>query len=112
VKPAAGARALGAAALLGLAALAPARGQTPACGTATGGELSVQADVQCECRFFLESRFEATPAGWRWDCGILRPRLNYTVPVDLNAYPYALPEGLSLELPTSLDPRPPPPKHR
>ncbi len=99
LKFAAGSRALGAAALLSLTVLAPAWGQTRACRAATAGELSVQADVECECRFFTESRLAGTPTGYRWDCGILRPRLNYAVPVDLNPYPYPLPEGLSLELP-------------
>lgn len=98
VKGAARARAFGLAALLSLAALAPAWGQTPACGPAIAGQLSVQADVQCECRFFTESRLAGTPAGYRWDCGILRPRLNSAVPVDLNPYPYPLPEGLSVDL--------------
>jgi hypothetical protein len=112
VEPAAGARALGLAALLSLAGLAPAWGETPACRAAIAGQLSVQADVQCECRFFTESRLAGTPAGYRWDCGILRPRLNAAVPVDLNPYPYGLPEALSLELPTGQEPRAARPKRR
>ncbi len=98
--PAGAARALGLAALLSLAGLAPAWG-APACGVAIAGQLSVQANVQCECRFFTDSRLAGTPAGYRWDCGILRPRLNAALPVDLNPYPYPLPEGLSLELPAN-----------
>ncbi len=105
MKPETGARALGIAAVLSLAVLAPARGQTPACEPASAGQLSVQAEVQCECRFFVASRLRGTSSGWRWDCGILRPRLNYAVPVDLNAYPYGLPEGLSIELPAGLGSR-------
>jgi hypothetical protein len=100
-RPAAGARALGLAALLSAAIVAPAWGETPACGAAIAGQLSIQADVQCECRFFTESRLAGTPAGYRWDCGILRPRLSTALTVDLNPYPYPLPEGLSLELPAS-----------
>jgi hypothetical protein len=38
-----------------------------------------------------------TPARYRWDCSLLRPRLNRAVPVDLNLYPYGLPDSLSLE---------------
>jgi hypothetical protein len=113
LRPAAGARALGFAGLsAALLSAAPAWGETPACQAAIAGQLSVQADVQCECRWFTESRLADTPAGYRWDCGILRPRLNYAVPVDLNPYPYALPEGLSLELPTGQEPRSDPPRHR
>ncbi len=83
------------------ATLAPAQAEVQICSAATAGELSVQADVQCECRFFQASAMAGTPAGYRWDCGILRPRLNASVPVDLNPYPYPLPEGLSVELPGS-----------
>jgi hypothetical protein len=98
INPAACARALGIAALLSLAGLVPALGdEIPECRAAIAGQLSVQADVQCECRLFSESRLAGTPAGYRWDCGILRPRLNYAVPVDLNLYPYGLPESLSIE---------------
>jgi hypothetical protein len=98
VDPAARARVLGLAALLSLTPLAPAWGEDiPECRAAIAGELSVQADVQCECRFFPASLLAGTRAGYRWDCGVLRPRLNYAVPVDLNPYPYPLPEGLSLD---------------
>jgi hypothetical protein len=93
-----GARALGLAALLSLVALTPARGdEIPQCRAAIAGELSIQADVQCECRFFPESLLAGTPAGYRWDCGILRPRLNAAVAVDLNPYPYPLPDSLSID---------------
>jgi hypothetical protein len=91
-------------AFFGAATLAPAQAQVPTCSAAAAGELSVQADVSCECRFFQASVMAGTPSGYHWDCGILRPRLNYSVPVDLNPYPYPLPEGLSVELPgSSLD---------
>ena len=96
--------AIGLLAGFGVATLAPAPApaqEVQACSAATAGELSVQADVQCECRFFQASAMAGTEAGYRWDCGILRPRLNTAVPVDLNPYPYPLPEGLSLELPGS-----------
>ena len=96
---------LGLLACFGAATLAPgqawAQAEVQVCSAATAGELSVQADVQCECRFFQASAMAGTPEGYRWDCGILRPRLNYAVPVDLNPYPYPLPEGLSVELPGS-----------
>ena len=52
--------------------------------------------VQCACRFFPESRLAGTPAGYRWDCGVLQARINEEVPVDLNPYPYPLPDGLYL----------------
>jgi hypothetical protein len=96
--PAARVRALCISALLSLTLLAPARAdEIPECRAAIAGELSLQADVQCECRFFAASRLAGTPAGYHWDCGILRPRLNAAVPVDLNLYPYGLPDALSID---------------
>ena len=94
----ASARALALSALLSLTIVAPAGAEDiPECSAVTAGQLSVQTDVQCECRFFTESFLAGTPAGYRWDCGILRPRRNAPVPVDLNVYPYGLPDSLSLE---------------
>jgi hypothetical protein len=89
--------ALGLAALLGAALPAPARGDPPACNAAAAGQLSQQVSVQCACRLFPESRLAGTPAGYRWDCGILRARLNQDVPVDLNPYRYPLPDLFLLD---------------
>lgn len=74
----------------------PAGAETAVCSAATAGELSVQANVQCECRFFTESGLRATTAGHRWDCGILRARRNQDVPATANPYPYPLPAALAL----------------
>jgi len=92
--------ALALAALLGAAPAAPAHAQeapVPACEAATVGQLSSQAGVRCACRFFPASALAATPAGYRWDCGILRARLGGDLLVDLNPYPYPLPDALSIE---------------
>jgi hypothetical protein len=88
--------------------------QTFACAAATAGQLSVQGNVQCECRWFLASRLRSTPAGHRWDCGILRARTNDEVPATANPYPYSLPEALSIERPLilpELQQVPGPPRH-
>jgi hypothetical protein len=88
------------AALLGSAPAASSHAQeapVPACMAATAGQLSRQAGVRCACRFFPESGLAATPAGYRWDCGILRARLDDDLLVDLNPYPYPLPDALSIE---------------
>lgn len=71
--------------------------QTFACGEAVAGQLSVQANVQCACRWFNASALRGTPAGYRWDCGILRARTNHDVPATANPYPYPLPGALSLD---------------
>jgi len=91
------ASALGLAVLLGVAVPSPVRSEPPACSAATAGQLSRQVTVQCACRFFSASRLADTPAGYRWDCGILQARLNQEVPVDLNSYPYPLFDGLYLD---------------
>jgi hypothetical protein len=80
----------------------PGRAQTFACADSTAGQLSVQGNVQCECRWFPASRLRGTPAGYRWDCGILRARTNDEVPATSNPYPYPLPEALSIERPLIL----------
>jgi hypothetical protein len=106
-----GAAALALAALLGIAPW-PGRAQEapiPTCQAATAGQLSRQAGVRCECRFFAASALAATLAGHRWDCGILRARLDDD-PVDLNFYPYPLPDALAIEQPFL--PHPPPPRPR
>ena len=56
-----------------------AQAQAFQCTQAVAGQLSEQAGVQCECRFFHASAMAGTPAGYRWDCGILRPRVRTSV---------------------------------
>jgi hypothetical protein len=77
--------------LMSVAAASPGHAQTFACSEATAGQLSVQAEVQCECRFFTASRLAGTAAGYRWDCGILRARMNQEVPATSNPYPIRCP---------------------
>ena len=88
-----------AAALLGVGAFvaSPARSQSFACTESALGQLSVQGTVQCECRLFPASELHFLPAGYRWDCGILRARSNHEVPATANPYPYPLPAALSLD---------------
>ena len=95
---------LSAGALLAAASVSgsPGRAQTFACAPETAGQLSVQANVQCECRWFTASGLRDTPPGYRWDCGILRARTNDEVPATSNPYPYPLPEALSIERPLIL----------
>jgi hypothetical protein len=97
--------ALGAATLLAAASLfpSPGRAQAFACTADTAGQLSVQASVQCECRWFAANGLRRAPAGYRWDCGILRARANHEVPATANPYLYPLPEALSVENPFILE---------
>lgn len=88
-----------AATLLTAAWLLPSPGwaQSFACTASTSGQLSVQANVQCACRYSTASELRATPAGYRWDCGILRARTNHEVPATLNPYLYPLPPALAVD---------------
>lgn len=90
---------MSAAALFAVASILPSSGRTApfACDATTAGQLSVQANVQCACRFFAASGLRSTPAGYRWDCGILQARTNHEVPATANPYPYPLPAALSLD---------------
>jgi hypothetical protein len=74
-----------------------ASAQTFPCTAESAGQLSVQGIAQCECRHALESRLAGTPAGWRWDCGVLKARMNQDVPATANPYPYPLPPALLLD---------------
>jgi hypothetical protein len=40
---------------------------------------------------------EGTPAGYRWDCGILRPTMNLRVPATLNPFLGPVPAAVSLD---------------
>jgi hypothetical protein len=71
--------------------------EVPACTAATLGQSGWQAGVRCSCRFFVASGLAGTPAGYRWDCGILKARANQAVPATANPYPYPLPGALSLD---------------
>ena len=62
------------------------RAQVFQCTDAVAGQLSEQAGVRCECRFFHASAMAGTPAGYRWDCGILRPRVRPPVFHALHGY--------------------------
>jgi hypothetical protein len=73
-----------------------ARAQTFNCTEATAGQLSCQAGTARECHWFHASAMEGTPAGWRWDCGILRPRCAENFPATIDDYSEALPDSLSL----------------
>ena len=99
-------------ALAALLAAPPGHAQVaevPLCEAATVGQLSSQAGVRCACRQFPASALAGTPAGHRWECGLLRARVE-PLPVDLNFYPYPLPDALSIERGFLPDPAPRPPR--
>lgn len=87
---------IGAGLMLCIAPAAQGQAQTFACTQATAGQLSCQAGIACACSFFQASAMEGTPAGWRWDCGVLRPRCAENRPATIGNYGYAIPDSLSI----------------
>ena len=76
-------------AIVALALLSnPAGAQTFLCTPEVAGQLSCQASRQCECRFFTENKMKGTPAGYRWDCNILRGRCGPEIPATIPIHPY------------------------
>lgn len=51
----------------------------------------------CSCRFVPGSPATGVTDGYRWDCGILRPRCGGEVPATVDAWQGSLPEDLSLD---------------
>jgi hypothetical protein len=86
---------IAAVAVLGLVSVT--RSQVPACGPETAGQLSEQAGVRCECVAVAGGSITGEASGYKWDCGILRSRMNQLVPATPNAYQGALPEGIIVD---------------
>jgi hypothetical protein len=86
---------LAVAAVLGLVSVA--RGQAPACGPDTGGPLRAPAGERGDGVESAGGRITGQPSGYRWDCGILRGRMNQLIPATPNAYQGALPEGIIVD---------------
>lgn len=57
----------------------PWYGQPPACTAQREGQVSCQVRVLCECKYYQASKMTGRPAGFRWDCGPLRPRCGEAV---------------------------------
>lgn len=92
-----------AAALLTLAAALPARVRAeapPACADGSAGLVACVAGKLCACRLDRGGAVSGLPAGYRWDCGVLRPACGDAAfpPATLDSYPYPLPPGLGLDL--------------
>ena len=52
---------------------APLGAQAPSCTADTAGEVACMAEKLCRCHFERGGSMSVVPAGWRWDCGTLRP---------------------------------------
>lgn len=87
--------------LIALAALTfpvgPATAQEfPSCTSESWGVVACIGGKSCECTYRRESAMTGAPAGFRWDCGISRPRCDLP-PADLAAPRTDLPDSVTLE---------------
>jgi hypothetical protein len=97
---------LAAALLLGAASATHA--QTFACARETVGQLSIQAGARCQCVQVPAGSITGTAAGYAWDCGVLRGRLNQLVPAAPETYQGPPIDAVIIEsdpLPRPHDPR-------
>lgn len=80
----------------------PAAAQ-PVCVAETAGLVECVAEKLCLCRFERGGAMTSEPSGYRWDCGVLRPRCGGLLqsPATLDPYPYPLPPGLTLDSSTT-----------
>ena len=78
----------------------PAVAQPPlACVVGTLGTTACLGSKLCACIYDRGGIASGTPAGYRWDCGILRPGCGSSVhpPVTLNPYEGPYPEALDID---------------
>ena len=71
----------------------------PACSAERAGLVACVAGKLCACRHERASAAAGLPAGFRWDCGVLRPGCGAgEPPATLDRYPHPLPPGLGFDL--------------
>jgi hypothetical protein len=87
---------------------AQAGAQEIVCAAPSAGMVSCIAGRLCACAFAPGSPATGLPDGFRWDCGILRPRCGPPVPATLDPWQGDLPEALAVAPPNA--PRPPRPR--
>lgn len=76
---------------------AAAQEGTSRCDPANAGLMELQAGVRCVCVHAREGRISQTPAGWRWDCGILRGRNNADIEASPEVYEGPLPSSVYID---------------
>jgi hypothetical protein len=81
-----------------LAWAGPARAQQLApCDAPSAEVVACIAGRLCTCRFGRGSAATGLADGFRWDCGILRPRCGGPLPATIDPYRGPLPEALAIE---------------
>lgn len=97
-------------ALVSSAASADAQ-QPPACRPESAGIVACMAGRMCVCAFERAGRMTGAAAGWRWDCGILRPACGGgpDTPAATGDYPEIVAPALEFDRRLRVPgPRPPP----
>src|SRR3712207_3442269 len=75
--------------------------QAPACDAQAEGTVACVAGRLCGCRFGRGSPATGLADGFRWDCGILRPRCGDPIPATIDPYQGPLPDALAIERETT-----------
>lgn len=77
----------------------PASAQAAACDAAHLGTVACFVSKLCACSHFRGGGMTGVPAGYRWDCGALRPGCGADVaaPATIDPYLGQLPSALSLD---------------
>ena len=87
--------------LLSAAPRSGAQEPPPSCAAETAGLVACVAGKLCACGFARGGAVAGggVPAGYRWDCGVLRPACGEPSdrPATLDRYPYPLPPALGLD---------------
>jgi hypothetical protein len=77
----------------------PTRAQAPSCDDASVGTVACFASKLCACTFTRGGGMAGIVAGYRWDCGVLRPGCGAgtALPATIDPYLGPLPSALSLD---------------
>jgi hypothetical protein len=88
-------------AILATAASVEAGAVIPACAEGGAGLVACVAGKLCACRFDRGGTSTGLPAGYRWDCGVLRPACGDAAdpPATPDRYPFPLPPALGIDRP-------------
>ena len=83
----------------GMMSVSMADAQPPLCNTATLGTTACLASKMCVCTYERGGVATGVPAGYRWDCGILRPGCGsfLDLPATLNPYPGPYPTAVEID---------------
>ena len=77
----------------------PGAQDAPSCNRMALGQAACFANIRCECIYDRGGAITGTPEGYRWDCGILKPRCE-EAPITIIEYrgtPPSYPAAVAIE---------------